>query len=62
MEKFVNWQDVAEMCEVVFGVYVDWDERFFICPECDEPIYECDWENHDWNMCPICETLWDNIE
>lgn len=50
-----SWKYVAETCEQVYGVHVDWEERFFICPECDEPIYEADWDLHDWTMCPICE-------
>lgn len=50
------WEKVAKMCEEIFGAYVDWEERFFICPECDEPIYECDWE--DFIICPICEFEW----
>lgn len=51
-----GWEKVAKMCEEIFGSYVDWEERFFICPECDEPIYECDWE--DFTICPICEFEW----
>ena len=45
------WKHAAKYCEDVFGVYVDWDERFFECPECAEPIYESDWANHDpWHV------------
>jgi hypothetical protein len=37
------------------------EEGFFICPECGEPIYECDWDEHpDWSECPICE--WNFME
>ena len=50
-----TWYEAAEFCEKTYGIYVDLDEGFFICPECAEPIYECDWENHDWATCPICE-------
>ena len=51
-----TWQAMANYCETTYGIYVGWDERFFICPECDEPIYECDWETyHDWPLCPVCE-------
>ena len=51
-----TWKQVAEYCENVYGSYVDWEEGFFICPECEEPIYEIDWlDNSNWNLCPICE-------
>lgn len=65
-----NWVKCAHVAEDVFGCFVDWDERFFICPECDEPIYECDWVEADFNpeggpyvgrlVCPVCEAdLWE---
>ena len=61
--KFNNWKHVAKYCEEEFGAYVDWQERFFECPECGEPIYECDWEDHtNWGMCPICENEWEDVE
>ena len=56
-----NWQLAAEFVEREFGAYVDWDERFFHCPECDDVVYECDWEYHRWSMCPICEVPWEEI-
>jgi predicted RNA-binding Zn-ribbon protein involved in translation (DUF1610 family) len=49
-----TWLEAAVYCEETFGVYVNMKEGFFICPECGEPIYECDWSNHDWDECPIC--------
>ena len=50
-----TWRFVAEYCEKEYGVYVDWDEGFFVCPECAEPLYEVDWFDHVfWNTCPIC--------
>lgn len=59
----MNWKETAKMCQMVFGVHIDWEERFFECPECGEPIYECDWEDHDdWSICPICEVEWEAIE
>ena len=48
------WEKVARYCEKEYGVYIDWKERFFICPECGEPIYECDWNDEDLDECPIC--------
>ena len=58
----MNWEKTAKMCQDTFGIHIDWEERFFICPECDEPIYECDWEDHNWDECPVCGTLWEEIE
>ena len=58
----MTWEYAAKMCEDVYGIFIDWEERFFICPECDEPLLEIDWENHNWNMCPICECLFEEIE
>jgi hypothetical protein len=56
MEREWTWEDCAKYCEENYGVYVDWEEEYFICPECDEPIYADDWDDHDlWNLCPICE-------
>ena len=64
-----NWECLALYCERIYGCYVDWDERFFECPECGEPIYECDWQEMDYHLgsnslkiwfCPVCESeLWD---
>lgn len=50
-----TWLEAAVYCEQTFGVHVDMKEGFFVCPECGEPIYECDWRSHDWDYCPICE-------
>lgn len=60
--NYIIWEDAARFCEETFGVYVDWEERFFICPECDEPVLEEDWENHNWERCPICERIFEEIE
>ena len=49
-----TWLEAAIYCEETFGIHVDTREGFFICPECGEPIYECDWRGHDWDYCPIC--------
>ena len=50
-----TWEEAAKYCEDIYGAYVDWEERFFHCPECDEPIYCIDWENHNFSYCPVCE-------
>lgn len=50
-----SWSYVANFVENTYETQVDWEERFFICPECGEPIYECDWASHnDWEICPVC--------
>lgn len=38
------------------GGEVNWDERYYICLKCGEPIYEKDWTNRDMLefLCPIC--------
>lgn len=62
INMFKSWQEAAEYCEITFGCYVDWEERFFHCIECDDVIYEDDWRDHDWSMCPICENKWEDVE
>ena len=53
-----RWVKIACRCEEEYGTHIDWEERFFICPECGEPIYECDWEDEELNCCPVCEFCW----
>ena len=61
--KFNSWYNAAKFCEETFGSYVEWSENFFICPDCGEPIYLVDWEDHDsWGTCPVCECVWEEIE
>ena len=51
------WKENAECLEDVYKTYVNWDDRFYICPECGEAVYEIDWDNDDLEnfMCPVCE-------
>lgn len=51
------WEKNAHLVETIFGGFVDWDERFYLCPECGEPVYETDWciEDLMLYLCPICE-------
>lgn len=56
----ISWEAIAHLAYVNYGVQVDWDEGFFICPHCGEPIYECDWDLDDFfngedYICPVCE-------
>lgn len=43
MPELNTWEATALYCQETFGSYVNWEEQFFICPECQEPIYYCDW-------------------
>lgn len=45
------WENNAEIVSDV-----DWGEGFYVCPECDEPIYNCDWSEAELKecICPIC--------
>ena len=50
------WESNAKYVEKVYGSFVDWEERFYLCPECGEPVYECDWDENELcdAYCPIC--------
>lgn len=50
--RMEDWNWAARKVEEVYGAYADRDERWFLCPECGEPIYECDFENFE--VCPVC--------
>ena len=39
----MTWKHAAFVAAVVYGCFVDYEESFFICPKCGEPIYACDW-------------------
>lgn len=50
-----TWEYAAEYCRDIYGTPIDWVERFFLCPECGDPIYEEDWsEINEWHTCPVC--------
>ena len=56
-----SWEKLAIYCNNMYGSYIDWEERFFTCPECGEPLYDCDWSDEDFTSednstycCPIC--------
>jgi len=51
------WEMNAELVENIYGGHVDWEERFYECPACGEPIYECDWNDAYFvnYLCPVCE-------
>ena len=41
----------------IHGAHADCVERVYICPGCEEPIYECDWTNEELRarLYPICK-------
>lgn len=51
------WYDNAIAARNLYGVYVDWEDCFYLCPECGEPIYGEDWSEDDLEefLCPVCE-------
>ena len=51
----MTWRQAANLAAKVYGCPVNYEEGFFVCPECGEPIYACDWQDHDFNTCPVCE-------
>ena len=53
-----GWDWAAKVVEEEFGGYVNWDEEYFICPECSEPVYADDWDDSEFalaTICPICQ-------
>lgn len=50
------WEANAKKIEQDYGGFVDWKERFYICPECGEPVYDDDWSQFALSeeLCPIC--------
>ena len=53
-----SWYYVAQYIEKNYNTLVDWEEEFFICPECGAPIYKCDYPHIDLGMfCPVCEVM-----
>ncbi len=50
-----TWEEAAKYCEDTYGSFINWEEEFFVCPECDEPILKEDWEEHNFTICPVCE-------
>lgn len=52
----MSWESAAHLCEAIYGSYVNWDEEYFLCPECGEIIYSDDFD--DFTVCPVCEFEW----
>lgn len=54
-----NWEYIAKKCENDYGIEPDWDDLVFDCPNCGEPLFECDWAEEDfvkdnYYICPVC--------
>ena len=56
MAKVSMWESHARYVSDVYGAHVDWYDRFYECPECGEPIFECDWTEDELcdAYCPVC--------
>ena len=54
-----KWKYVAtHVIKEEYGGYVDWQEGFYLCPECGEPVYRDDYPHFEAGMiCPICEAM-----
>lgn len=58
-----NWLQIAHLIEVNYDSLIDWNNRFFYCPKCHEPVYEDEWADLDFLdgnnnfICPICGSV-----
>ena len=50
------WEENAKEVED-YGGEVNWEQRYYLCLECGEPIYEGDWRRSELLefFCPVCE-------
>jgi len=58
------WENNAQLVRDVYGGVVDWQEGFYFCPECGEPVYYDDWGESDLEkvICPICGFKEDTVK
>lgn len=56
MKIKLMWKINAKIVSDFYDGYVDWDEEFYNCPKCGEPIYNEDWSPAALKkcICPIC--------
>ena len=65
-KKTTKFDCFASKIESIYGSQYDREEGFVCCPECGEPIYDCDWSFKEYTIfledgryqfvCPICGT------
>ena len=59
----MTWNKIAHYVDETYNAYIDWEEEFFECPVCGEPLYSIDWEPSELLtdvgnfVCPICESV-----
>lgn len=54
----IAWDELAAVVEENdYDTLVDWDEEFFICPFCNEPVSESDYPEIGDYFCPICHEV-----
>ena len=50
-----TWEKLATIVEKnSYDTEVNWDEEYFICPYCEEPVLKCDFPKNKECACPIC--------
>ena len=52
----MKWEDYQNHEWIL---YQDREKTQIECPECGEPIYECDWDADDLMCCPVCDFPWE---
>ena len=50
----MDYQEFLHFMQDECGMPVTEDGAVHCC-ECGEPIYEEDFQDHDWSICPVCE-------
>lgn len=56
------FKNIADYCSETYGSDTDINERYFVCPDCGEPIYDRDFSIDDFfadgpfgnAYCPVC--------
>lgn len=68
------WEHIARYVATTYDTEVNFNEEYFLCPECGEPVYACDYIDSDYFLgknayythgkvyCPICEQQLNSID